>query len=47
MMGKAAIWAISFSYPLPPINNVEKQRANLASSYVMGSQHCIGGEEDF
>ena len=33
--------------PLPPLNNVEKQRANIASSYVMGSQHYIGGEGGF
>ena len=30
--------------PLSPLNNVEKQQTNLASSYVMGWQHCIGGE---
>ena len=46
-MEKTAIWAISCSYPLPALNNVEKQRARLASSYVMGSQHCVGGEGDF
>ena len=43
-MGKTAIWAISSFYPLPPLNNVEKQGAKLASSYVMGLQHCIGRE---
>ena len=43
-MGKTAIWAISCFYPLPPLNNVEKQRAKFALSYVMGSQHFIGGE---
>ena len=47
IMGKTAIWAISCSYPLFPVNNVEKQRAKLAPNNVMGSQHCIGGEEDF
>ena len=46
-MGKTAIWAISCSYPLPPLNNVEKQQAKLESSSVMGSQYCIGGEGDF
>ena len=46
-MGKTAIWAISCFYPLPPLNNVEKQRGKFASSYVMGSQHCIGREGDF
>ena len=28
--------------PPSPLNNVEKQRAKLASSNVMGSQHCRG-----
>ena len=42
IIGKTAIWAISCFYPLPPLSNVEKQRAKLASSYVMDSQHCIG-----
>ena len=46
-MGKTAIWAISCFYPLPPFNNVEKQREKVASNYVMGLQHCIGGEGDF
>ena len=46
-MGKSGIWAISLFYVLPPLNNVEKQRAKLASGYVVGSQHCIGGEGDF
>ena len=47
IMTKTAIWAISRFYPLSPFNNVEKQGAKVASSYVMGSQHCIGGEGDF
>ena len=47
IMTKTAIWAISCFYPLSPFNNVEKQGAKVASSYVMGSQHCIGGEGDF
>ena len=46
-MGKTAIWTISCFYLLPPLNNVEKQRAKLASSYVMGSQDCIGRKGDF
>ena len=46
-MGKTAISAISCFYSLPPLNKVEKQRAKFASSYVMGSQHCVGGEGDF
>ena len=47
IMGKTAIWAISCFYPLPPLNNVEKQQAKFASSYVMVSQHCIEGKGDF
>ena len=46
-MGKAAIWTISCFYSLPPLNYVEKQGAKLASSYAMGSQHCIEGEGGF
>ena len=46
-MAKTAIWALSCFYSLPPLNNVEKQRAKLASNYVMDSQHCIGGEGGF
>ena len=46
-MGKTAIRAISCFSPLPPLNNVEKQGAKLASSYVMGLQHCVGGEGGF
>ena len=46
-MGKTASWAILCFYPLPPLNNVEKQQAKLTSTYVLGSQHCIGGEGDF
>ena len=46
-MRKTAIWAISCLYPLPPLNNVEEQQAKVASSCVMDSQRCIGGEGDF
>ena len=46
-MGKTASWAISCFYLLPPLNNVEKQQAKFPLSYVMGSQHCVGGEGDF
>ena len=53
-MVKTATWTISCFYHLPSLNNVEKQWAKLASSYVMGassyvmrSQHCIGKEEGF
>ena len=46
-MGKTAIWTILCFYPLPTLNNVEKQWAKVASSYVMGSQHCVGGEGEF
>ena len=47
IMGKTASWITSCFYPLTPLNNVKKQWAKLVSSYVMGSQHCIGGEGDF
>ena len=47
IMRKTAIWAISCFYSLPPLNNVEKQWAKLVSTYVMGSQHCTGGEGGF
>ena len=43
-MGKTAIWTILCLSPLPTLNNVEEQCAKLASSNVVGSQHCIGGE---
>ena len=46
-MGKTAIWKILCFYPLPPLNNVEIQRAKRVSSYIMGSQHCNGGEGGF
>ena len=45
-MGKTAIWTILCFSPLPPLNNVEEQKAKLASSNFVGSQHCIGGEEE-
>ena len=45
IMGKAFIWTISRFWALPSFNIVEKQWAKLASRYVMGSQHCIGGRE--
>ena len=35
------------SIPLPLLNNVEKQRAKVASSYVMGFRYCVGGEGEF
>ena len=47
IMGKTAIWKILCFYPLPPLNNVEIQRAKRVSSYIMGSQHCNGGEGGF
>ena len=46
-MAKTAIRAILCFYSLSPLNNVEEQWEKLASSYVMGSQHCIGGEGGF
>ena len=44
IMGKTAFWITSCFYPHPPLNKVEKQWEKLASSYVMGSQHCIRAE---
>ena len=44
IMGKTAIRDISCFSPLPPLNNVEKQSAKLASSYITGLQHCVVGE---
>ena len=46
-MGKAATWKIFFFYSLPSLNNVEKQWAKVASSYVMGLQQYIGEEGKF
>ena len=46
-MGKTAIWTILCFYPLSPLNNVEKQLSKIASSYVIGSQHCIGRKGEF
>ena len=43
-MGKTAILCFS---SFPRLNNVEEQRAKLASSNIMGLQHCIGGEGEF
>ena len=53
IMGKTAkkkLWEKSITfcfYPLSPLNNVEKQWAKVASSYVMGLQHCRGGQWKF
>ena len=47
IMGKTAIWTIMCFSPLHPLNNVEEQWAKLASSNVIGSQHCRGGEGEF
>ena len=44
IMGKSAIWTILCFYPFPPLNNVEKQSAKVASSYVMGSHYRRRGE---
>ena len=46
-IGKTAIRTILYFLPLPPLNNVEEQSAKLASSNVISSQHCIGGEGEF
>ena len=47
IMGKSTIWTIMCFSPLPFLKNVEEQREKLASSNVIGSQHCIGGEGEF
>ena len=47
IMEKTAIWTILCFSPLSFLNNVEDQLAKLASSNVIGSQHCIGGEGKF
>ena len=47
IMRKAGICTILCFYSLPPIKNVEKQRAKVASSHVMNSQHFVGGEGEF
>ena len=47
IMGKTAIWTILCFYHLYPLNNVEKQWAKVALSYVIGWQHCIGGQGKF
>ena len=47
IMAKTALGAILYFYTLPPLSNVEKERAKLASSHVMGSQLCIGGRGIF
>ena len=47
ILGKTAISTILCLPPRPLLNNVEEQWAKLASSNVMGSQHSIGGEEEF
>ena len=44
IMGKLLFGQFCISTPFPPLNNVEKQWAKLALSYVMGTQHCVGGE---
>ena len=43
-MGKSSTWTNLCFYPFPLLDNVEKQRARGALSYVMGLQHCIAGE---
>ena len=40
-MGKTAIWTILCLSLVPPLNNVEEQWEKLASSNVIGSEHCI------
>ena len=47
IIGKTAIWTISYFYRVAPLNNFEKQWTKLASSYMIGLQHCLGGEKGF
>ena len=47
IMGKSAIWTVLCFYPFPPLNNIEKQWAKVASSYIMGSRYRRGGEGGF
>ena len=47
IMGKTAIWRILCFSPLLPLNNVDEQWVKLASSNVMGLQHCIEGKGKF
>ena len=46
-MGETAISAIKRFYPFPPLNNVEKSWAKVATSHVMGSQHRRVREGNF
>ena len=46
-MGKTAIETILCFSPLPRLNNIEEQSAELASNNVMGSEDCVGGEGGF
>ena len=47
IMEKTGTWTISYFCPLPPLNNVETQCAKFASSFVIGSKHCIRGVRGF
>ena len=47
IMEETAIWTILCFYPVPPLNNVEKQWSKVASGYVMGSQHWKGKRGNF
>ena len=44
---KTAVWTILCFSLLPLLKNVEEQWVKLASSNIMGLQHCIGAEGKF
>ena len=46
-MGKSDIWTVLCFYPFPPLKNIEKQWAKVASSSIMGSRYRRGGEGGF
>ena len=47
IMGKSDIWTVLCFYPFPPLKNIEKQWAKVASSSIMGSRYRRGGEGGF
>ena len=44
---KTCIWTILCFLPLSSLNNVEEQKAKLAPSNVIGSEHFLGGDGEF
>ena len=45
--GKRAYLCNFVFLPPSPLKNVREQQGKLASSHLIGSQHCIGEEGDF